>query len=282
MATIVLGKETKLFIDPSAALGPSRYGLSPHRLEEYALQLAKEKIRKLAKDVDAIIITHYHYDHYDPWETFYEGKLLLAKDPNKAINKSQYERSHSFSFYKNIVPADGKEFDVGEFHLTFSPPLPHGPDNTKLGYVLAVTVDDGKERFLFASDVQGPVSEKTAEWMISQDPQIIYMDGPPTYFLGFKFPPKYRDQAVKNLENIMEKTGVKQIILDHHLLRDLKYRERFPVYERAEELGVKLLTTAEWWKRKNLMLEAWRKDLWKGGMEISEEEVRSYYDTSEV
>ncbi len=282
MATLVVGKETKIFIDPSAALGPSRYGLGPHPTEELALSLAKDIIRKLARDVDAIVITHYHYDPYDPSETSYESKLLLAKDPDHYINKSQYERSHSFPFYKQITPADGKEFEVGEFLLRFSPPLPHGPDNTKLGYVLSVLVDDGKERFLFASDVQGPVSERAAKWIIEQDPNILYMDGPPTYFLGFRFPPKYRDAATQNLINIMEKTGIKKLILDHHLLRDLKYVERFPVFDKAQELGVKVFTVANWWERENLPLEAWRRDLWKGKRKVSEGEVKSYYDLGQV
>ena len=96
MATLVETDGVKIFIDASAALGPSRYGLPPHPLEIRALEEAKEKIRRLAMDCDILVITHYHYDHYDPEERFYEGKKIFAKDIGGNINRSQRERGAFF------------------------------------------------------------------------------------------------------------------------------------------------------------------------------------------
>ena len=42
MATYVETKDCKILIDPSAALGPKRYGLSPHQKERIVLSKTKE------------------------------------------------------------------------------------------------------------------------------------------------------------------------------------------------------------------------------------------------
>ncbi|MEM2935331.1 MAG: hypothetical protein QXF32_03105, partial [Candidatus Thermoplasmatota archaeon] len=57
MATIVEIKEKRIFIDASAALGPSRYGLPPHEIEINALYEAKRKIEDIAKGCDIFVIT---------------------------------------------------------------------------------------------------------------------------------------------------------------------------------------------------------------------------------
>lgn len=271
MATFVEIKGVRIAIDPSTALGPSRYGLPPHALEELALRVSSDVIKRLARQSDVIIVTHYHWDHYNPHADFWEGKKIFMKDP-KTTNRSQQERSKLFTYPYEV--ADGKTVEIGDTQIVFSPPFPHGPDNTRLGNVISVVVDDGKERFLFSSDVQGPISEKVKEWIVEQNPTILYMDGPPTYFLGYKLSTKHRDKAVQNMLDILEKTGVKHLIVDHHLTRDLKYKTNFPVYERAEELGINTYTAAEFGGVQNLFLEAWRKELHKGEREISKEYVK--------
>ncbi len=271
MATFVETKDVRIAIDPSTALGPSRYGLPPHFLEELALNVSSEVIRKLAQQSDVIVVTHYHWDHYDPNADFWKGKKVFMKDP-KTTNKSQQERAKLFRYPYEV--ADGKTIEIGNTQIVFSPPFPHGPENTRLGNVISVVIDDGSDRFLFSSDVQGPISERAKTWIIKQDPTILYMDGPPTYFLGYKLSVKDRDKAVQNMLEILEKTGVKHLIIDHHLTRDLKYKANFPIYERAEELGIKTYTAAEFGGVKNLFLEAWRKELHKGEREIPKEEVK--------
>jgi predicted metallo-beta-lactamase superfamily hydrolase len=96
MATYVETRDCKIFIDPSAALGPSRYGLPPHEIELDALYKTKERIADIAEKCDILTISHYHYDHYDPEEEFYQGKKVFAKDISKNINNSQLERGREF------------------------------------------------------------------------------------------------------------------------------------------------------------------------------------------
>jgi len=87
------------------------------------------------------------------------------------------------------------------------------------------------------------------------------MDGPPSYFLGWKFSMENLKKAEGNLLDIMKNTEC-HLVLDHHLLRDLKYKERLPIL--YEMYGDRIRTFAEFNGKKNNMLEARRKELWKG------------------
>jgi len=77
MATYVETDDCKVFIDPSAALAPRRYSLPPSPLEIEKLDETKKEIAGIVKKCDIIVISHYHYDHYDPDEAFYMGKKTV-------------------------------------------------------------------------------------------------------------------------------------------------------------------------------------------------------------
>ena len=263
MATYVETKDCKIFIDPSAALGPKRYGLPPTEQEMETLEETKYKIAQLAKQCDILTISHYHYDHYDPSETFYQGKKIFAKDIDKNINKSQHKRGSDFKKIVedscDLIYCDDSKHNVGDTELVFSPPFFHGPENVRLGYVIMVTVDDGEKRILHASDVQGPVTKDAKDYIINQKPDLLIMDGPPTLFLGWRFSKENLQDASDNLIEIMEKLNC-GVILDHHLLRDLRYKERF--YQPYKSSGKKIQTFAEYLGKENNTLEAYRKKLW--------------------
>ena len=186
MATYVETKDCKIFIDPSAALGPKRYGLPPAKEEQEALFKTKLKIAELAEQCKVLIISHYHYDHYDPNEVFYKGKKVFAKDITKDINKSQKQRGTDFkNTVENICDleyCDNSTHQIGNTTITFSPPFFHGPENVRLGYVIMTTIDDGEKKILHASDVQGPVTTRAKEYILDQKPDLLIMDGPPTIF----------------------------------------------------------------------------------------------------
>ena len=263
MATYVETKDCKILIDPSAALGPKRYGLPPAEQEMVALEKTKNEIAKTAKQCDILTISHYHYDHYDPSAGFYKDKKIFAKDINKNINKSQQKRGTDFKKIVedscDLIYCDDSKHNVGNTELIFSPPFFHGPENVRLGYVIMTTIDDGEKRLLHASDVQGPVTKSAKEYIISQSPDLLIMDGPPTIFLGWKFSMQNLQDAADNLVEIKEKLDC-DIILDHHLLRDLNYKKTFPQPYRAS--GEKVKTFAEYLGKENNTLEAHRKELW--------------------
>ncbi len=263
MATYVETDDCKILIDPSAALGPKRYGLPPHPQEQEALFHTKNIMAEYAKKCDVFTISHYHYDHYDPNEVFYKGKRVFTKDISKNINKSQKKRGTDFKqtigHTCELIPSDDTTTKIGNTELMFSPPFFHGPENVRLGYVIMTTIDDGTKRMLHASDVQGPVTKSAKEYILDQKPDLLIMDGPPTIFLGWKFSQQHLKDASDNLEEII--TTLKcDVILDHHLLRDLKYVEVFPTPYRVGKKRVK--TFAEYLGKENHTLEAHRKDLW--------------------
>ncbi|MDH7517325.1 MAG: MBL fold metallo-hydrolase [Candidatus Thermoplasmatota archaeon] len=263
MATYIETKDCKIFIDPSAALGPNRYGLPPAQKELEALYKTKKKIAEIAKECDIIVISHYHFDHYDPDEDFYKNKKVFAKDISNNINKSQKERGTDFKkIVENkcdLIYCDNSEHKIGSTKIIFSQPFFHGPEKVALGYVLMTTIYDGKKRITHSSDVQGPVTKDAKDYIIEQKPDLLIMDGPPTIFLGWKFSKKNLEDASNNLVEIIEKTGC-DVILDHHLLRDLKYKEVFPKpYEKG---GMRVKTFAEYLGKENNTLEAHRKELW--------------------
>ena len=263
MATYVETEDCKILIDPSAALGPSRYGLPPHQKELKALFDTKNKIAEIAEKCNIITISHYHYDHYDPDGKFYKGKKVFAKDISKNINKSQKKRG--IEFEKNIknicnlIYSDDTKHKFGMTKLTFSPPFFHGPENVRLGYVIMTVIDDKKQKIIHASDVQGPVTKNATEFIIKNNPDFLIIDGPPTILLGWRFSKKNLQYASDNLVKILKETK-STIILDHHLLRDLKYKK---IYSEPYKKGKKRVKTfAEYLGKKNNTLEAHRKKLW--------------------
>ena len=263
MATYVETKDCKILIDPSAALGPKRYGLPPAKKEIDMLDKTKKEIAKIAATCNILTISHYHYDHYDPDETFYNGKTVFAKDIEANINKSQKQRGTDFKKCIEdsckLIYSDDSTHKIGKTTITFSPPFFHGPENVRLGYVIMTTIDDGQKRLLHASDVQGPVTKTAKEYILDQKPDLLIMDGPPTIFLGWKFSMKNLEEASNNLIEIIDNLKC-DVILDHHLLRDLKYKEVFPEPYKKKEHRIK--TFAEYLGKENNTLEAHRKELW--------------------
>ncbi len=270
MATLIEAKKLKIVIDPSAALGPSRYGLDPHPLELEELDRRLALIRKHTKSADVIIISHYHYDHYDPDEDFYKGKLVIVKDWKNKINRSQRQRANAFipkleTMAKEVTTADSNELELEGVNLSFSPPLYHGPEGSKLGWVVSTLIDDGETKFLHTSDVQGPLTDEATNWILQANPDIAFLCGCLTYFLGWRYPRSLLDTANNNVIKILEKTKIKTLIIDHHLVRDKNFRKKIaPVYKTAERLGKSVVTAAQFMGEKERYLEAFRKELWEG------------------
>lgn len=268
MATFVETDDLKVLIDPGVSLAPSRYSLPPHPVEEQRMSETWADIKEHASRSDVLVVTHYHYDHYDPEEPeVYEGKIVYLKHPKELINKSQEKRASYFldklkEIPKSINIADGKEFKHGSTLIKFSPPVYHGT-NPKLGYVVEVSISCGGEKMVFTSDVEGPSVEDQVEFIIQENPDFVILDGPMTYMLGFRYSRKSLALSVENMDRIIKETSVKIILPEHHFMRDLKYKERIAeVYESAADKDVKVITAAEYLGREVEMLEARRKELY--------------------
>ncbi len=274
MATFVETDDQKILIDPGVSLAPLRYGLEPHPLEWQRLDETWNIIKQYAKESEALIVTHYHYDHHDPdYPELYSGKTVFIKHPTENINRSQRDRAAYFlaaikDLPKRLEIADGKSFQFGETTITFSKAVCHGT-NPRLGYVTETCIKSRGEKFLHTSDVEGPSLDDQITFILNEKPDVLFVDGPMTYMLGYRYSFKSLEISNSNLVKAIKETIVHTIVLDHHFLRDINYKMRIkPVYEEAQKRGVKVLTAAEFAGKKIEMLEALRKELYaKYGVE---------------
>ncbi|MBS7608327.1 MAG: MBL fold metallo-hydrolase [Candidatus Bathyarchaeia archaeon] len=268
MATFVETDNLKILIDPGVSLAPLRYGLEPHPLEWQRLDETWEVIKQYAEESDVLVVTHYHYDHHDPdYPELYRDKTVFIKHPTQNINLSQKGRAAYFleaikGLPKKLEIADGKSFTFGETTITFSRAVCHGT-NPKLGYVTETCIKCGGEKFLHTSDVEGPSLEDQIAFILEQKPETLFVDGPMTYMLGYRYSFKSLEISNANLVRAIKEGGLHTLVLDHHFLRDLNYKMRIKtVYEEAKKHGVKVTTAAEFAGRKIEMLEALRKELY--------------------
>ena len=270
MCLYVETPDVRILLDPGVSLAPRRFGLYPHPLEFRAVKEARERIVEYARRADVVTASHYHFDHITPgfaswyewlpepdsYRKVYEGKVVLAKDVEKAINHSQKMRG--FAFRRNLegvadelVYADGRRFEFGSTVVEASPPLPHGPEGTKLGWVVAFSIAYRGIRVLFAPDVQGPVSDFALQYILEARPAVLVVGGPPTYLAGSKV---RREQVERGLANLsLLKQQVECLVVSHHLLRDENWRER---------VGGGVLTYSSIAGREEMLLEARRKRLY--------------------
>ena len=172
MATYVEAGSTGLLLDPGATLAPARYGLPPSEEEWEALARANDRISAYAARARYIFLSHYHEDHFRSDPVNYAGRIVLAKDPRRMVTGVQSRRAQALwaalDGHAVIQAADSVTLTTRDLDLSVSPPLPHGFEGTAMGYVVALTVTDHHEhqRFVFASDVQGPLSPVAAAWLI--------------------------------------------------------------------------------------------------------------------
>jgi len=150
----------------------------------------------------------------------------------------------------------------GKTLIRFSDAVCHGT-NPRLGYVVQTSIECGGEKFIHTSDVEGPAMPEQIQFVIDEQPDVVILDGPMTYMLGFRYSKKSLDLSIENMIRIITETPAHTIIPDHHFMRDLRYRERIAsVYEAADDAGKRVIAAAEYAGRDIENLEARRKELY--------------------
>lgn len=278
MATFVKTPDTTIVIDPGCSLG-QRVRLDPHPKEYDALFRANQQLVTACEEAEILAISHYHYDHLKPTftdyhfilsnrdfaEILYSDKIILAKDFRENINHSQRERGYYFkkftkNFVKEIVWADSKSLEFGNTIIEVSQPLSHGEHDSKQGFVIAFTIKYEDERFLFAT-VQGPIIPATLKYILSINPTIAYIGGPPLYLKDFRILETTLNLAQNNMVSLMKQ--ISTVIFDHHLLRDPNWKEWMsPIYQEAASSTHWVGSAAEYIGKETTILEANRRDLY--------------------
>jgi len=280
MCTLVETEDVRVLVDAGASVAP-RFSLMPHPREYAARNECRAKIREAAAKADVVTISHYHYDHHTPnyvdtvycgsspeeARCIYAGKLVIAKDLKSHVNMSQRRRGWLFQrisrkFVKRFESADGRGFRFNETELRFSPPVPHGEENSELGWVLMLVVQRREEKVLHASDVQGPVSNATLEMILSEKPNLLIIGGQPLYLLGSRVSAETVERGFENLQRIVNSIPV--TVLDHHIIRSEDWRDKARnVFEEAKKHRNVLVTAAEYVSRKDTPLECRRRTLYE-------------------
>jgi predicted metallo-beta-lactamase superfamily hydrolase len=260
MATYVEAGSLRLLLDPGAMLAPRRYGLGPAPEEEEALARARVRIEAYAVRATHVTVSHFHTDHFRPDPALYAGRRVWAKDPRRMTDAHQALQGRTFwrevGPHCRLEPAEGRGVELDDVTVRFSPPLPHGAEGSGFGYVVAVTVDDGGERFIHASDLQGPVSPVATAYLLRERPDLVYVSGPPTYLQG-QIGREAVQRGVDNLVRLVGETGCR-VIVDHHAVREPRFRDRLA---QAFATG-RVMTAAEFLGRGDECLEARRAALW--------------------
>jgi hypothetical protein len=146
---------------------------------------------------------------------------------------------------------EGKEFRFGRTVLRFTPPLFHGIEFSRVGWVFATVIERGREKLLHSSDLDGPIIEDYTEWIIRENPRVLVLDGPMSYMFGYLTTRTTMERAVANATRILEQSDVELMIYDHHLPREPKFKEWTKnVWDAGKRLGKEVLTAAEFLGKK--------------------------------
>jgi predicted metallo-beta-lactamase superfamily hydrolase len=282
MCTLVQTPDVAVLLDAGISLCPYRFSLPPHSIEFQTISKLRKTIAEAADKAEVVTISHYHFDHHTPsfedwvanWTEYgetarqiYQNKTVLIKNPKEKINASQRQRAWLFQktggkHAKVLEAADGKTFTYGKTTLRFSEAVAHGSDDSILGWVILAVVECEGERFMFAPDVQGPMSTHTLQLILGAKPTVIMLGGPPLYLGGFRVEMAQLEQGLRNLESIVE--AVPLVVLEHHALRDESWKLKMEkVFQKASKSGHSVVTAAEYAGKENLFLESRRKQLYR-------------------
>lgn len=255
-------EDCNVTIDPGIASETGSFPLTPEE-KRYLRRKYETSIREACSSSEVIILTHYHYDHHIPDPELYEGKTLLIKDAKNNVNRSQKGRAERLltDVKADVKVADGREFKFGSTGIFFSKPFWHGTEGTSLGYVLMVTVQEEDKRLLYTSDVDGPVLEDVTDAIVEVNPDVLVLDGPPTYLLGYIMAYYNLARSIINICRILRETDSHFYILDHHVVRDYRYPDLlYEVYREAKRSDKTVCTAAELLGRKPKVLEGFEKN----------------------
>lgn len=264
LCCFVKTKNRKILIDPGIALGYVRYGLLPHPFQVAVDERIQRKIIKAWSKATDIVISHFHGDHVplanaNPYQLNIERLISLNKNFRvwtknlNRLSKLEKERARLFSQILNVklIPAEGKK--TGE--ITFSKAVSHGPINSHFETVMMTKIEEGNEVFLHASDIQ-LLNKEAVLKILSFEPKIALVGGPPLYR---RLPEHKLKEAWENGLRLSQDIDI--LILDHHLLRSKK--GLLWLRKLNSQTKNKVLSVADFMKRKPLLLEAWRRELYK-------------------
>ena len=265
LCTVVSVNDRKILIDPGVALGYSRHGKLPHPFQVAVGVEIRNKIIESLKSATDVIISHYHGDHIplvdaNPYQLDVRMVVDACRDtrfwckapddPPDRISMRYYDLSRAVG--RDLPVVEGKRCGL----MTFSESQPHGEKDSGLGTVMMTRIEDEKDVFVHASDIQllnGGAVSQILDWK----PDVVLVSGPPLYLPYMKS--KQRKKAWRNATRLA--LGVGTLIIDHHLLRCEEGCRWLD--DLASSAGSKVVCAADFMGCRRLLLESWRQRLYR-------------------
>jgi len=172
---------------------------------------------------------------------------LLLKGKKWFEKIKQYWASHDWVGEietRNITIrwAENRSIEHGNVKIDFLEPWYHGIEYDRTGWIVPLIIRVGGKKIFYTSDVMGPIIEDYAYRIADLKPDIIVLDGPPTYLFPYMFNRINLNRAIDNAIYIIDQEP-ELIIYDHHLLRDPRWRKYVEgVFSYAHKKGVELKT----------------------------------------
>jgi len=258
-------KGHRIVIDPGLALGYRRYGLLPHPAQVAVGEQVRREILAALKGATDVVMSHFHGDHVplvdaNPYQLLAQRVAplcrtvrLWAKGPGGLSHRMRSRREALAGALDRELPdVEGQQ----EGPMAFSPAVPHGEANTRLGTVMMTRIEDKDGVFVHASDIQ-LFDGEAVSMILAWRPDVVLADGPPLYLA--RLSPAQREKAWEN--GLRLARGVDTLILDHHLLRSRKGLRWLGSL--SSETGHRVICAADFMGRPCRLLEARRVQLYK-------------------
>jgi len=211
------------------------------------------------------VFSHYHGDHIplvdaNPYQLKAEKIASLHRDIRfwakglAGLSQNMKVRARFLSgLLNNDLPnAEGSSDGA----MAFSGAVPHGEANSRFGKVMMTKIEDGGQVFVHTSDIQ-LLDRKAVLQILDWHPDIVFAAGPPLYLPQLSS--RLRKIAWQNAVSLSR--GVDTLILDHHMTRceeGVVWLKRL-----SSETGKRVICGADFMKKPRLLLEAWRRRLYK-------------------
>ena len=188
-------------------------------------------------------------------ELLAKGKKWFTKLVSEVWSKKPWVKELTLRDGTKVVWGDERTFEFGDTVIQVIGPWFHGIEYDRTGWVLPLVIKKRNHIIFYSSDLMGPSIEDYAEYIAKLKPDVVILDGPPTYLFPYMLNRINLKRAIDNAITIIN-SGPKLLIYDHHLLREKRWRERTAeVFEEARKNVVPVLTAAEYLGRRPLIDE---------------------------
>lgn len=270
MATWVETGDCRIIIDPWLQETPLRFGLGPHPVETWHAEKLKSRICLFLRPADVIVITHFDAASFMLLTPeMCRGKTIFMRNPNQ--NTAPRYRNMIFEFIERmrslaeeLTFVDGRSLKRGKTKLHFSLSVPGGDRKTHADFVMPVAIHDRKQTFLYTSEITGSLGEQTKQFFLRENPGTCYFDGPETTWRKDGRELGALDELIKGYMEVMLSGALRALIIDHHLMRDVHWRQKTRLmFDMAENTSLLIKTAAEFRGDENNLLEARRDQLYE-------------------